>query len=276
MNSNPFAGATEKAQALREQFAALPESVIHGVIGARGASGGKGGKETMWNLNVELIAWRVADGPLQDSELKISKRVTDEELKRLQKLLRSETLVAISAKLCEHSPFGDARAQLGEVLAPPDDAALSAKLAAYIQPVEMHDPLLGKLVLNKAVNWFDGKATWLGQEVRFSVEPDDDNSPAPALQAAKSLWEAAGEWDEKARRYAAEEMLENKIENWLEEGEAELTIEQFMANMRLNSITFGPGGNVDFWFDDGDMFWGHAITVSGSLAEGFTDASIAG
>jgi hypothetical protein len=46
--------------------------------------------------------------------------------------------------------------------------------------------------------------------------------------------------------------------------------------MRLTSITVGHGGRFTFWHEDGDLFWGHSITVSGTLAKGPTDADIPG
>jgi hypothetical protein len=46
--------------------------------------------------------------------------------------------------------------------------------------------------------------------------------------------------------------------------------------MKLESITVHPDGRFEFWFDDGDLFWGHSIAVRGSLAEGPTEASVEG
>lgn len=276
MNSNPFAAAVEKANALREQFAALPETVIHGVVGANGARGGKGGKEVMWNLNFELVAWRPVGGVLRDTALKVTKSVTAEELKGLQMALRAQSIVAISARLCEDSPFGDARAQLVDVLLQPEDAELEQKLADYVKPQELQDPLLGRLVFNKAIEWFEGKTPWLRHDVRVSLGPDGNGSIAIAKQTAQALWQNPAEWEGKARLFAAEKMLANKNENWLKNDEAVLTPVQFMDKLRLTSITLGPLGKFEFWFDDGGLFWGHWILVSGTLDKGFADADIAG
>ena len=46
--------------------------------------------------------------------------------------------------------------------------------------------------------------------------------------------------------------------------------------MRLTSINTYPEGGFEFWHDDGDLFWGHYIQVSGSLDEGLTSADIPG
>ena len=45
--------------------------------------------------------------------------------------------------------------------------------------------------------------------------------------------------------------------------------------MKLQSIVFYPDGDFNFWYDDGDLFWGHSIAISGNL-EGLKDADIPG
>lgn len=46
--------------------------------------------------------------------------------------------------------------------------------------------------------------------------------------------------------------------------------------MTLEGISVDPDGSFDFWHNDGDLFWGHAIQISGSLVEGPTLANIPG
>ena len=46
--------------------------------------------------------------------------------------------------------------------------------------------------------------------------------------------------------------------------------------MSIESISIDESGDVTFWHDDGGLFLGHAISISGTLSEGLTNASIAG
>jgi hypothetical protein len=62
----------------------------------------------------------------------------------------------------------------------------------------------------------------------------------------------------------------------LDEDEIELTADQFKGRMTLESITVHPNGSFTFWHNDGDMFWGHSIEVSGSLTKGLRRADIPG
>lgn len=46
--------------------------------------------------------------------------------------------------------------------------------------------------------------------------------------------------------------------------------------MKLEAITVRPNGEFEFWHDDGDLFWGHSILISGDLNHGLEDADIPG
>ena len=44
----------------------------------------------------------------------------------------------------------------------------------------------------------------------------------------------------------------------------------------LESIQLLPQGGFEFWFNDGDLFWGHSIHVTGSLESGPESAQMEG
>jgi hypothetical protein len=90
------------------------------------------------------------------------------------------------------------------------------------------------------------------------------------------LWDSRESWSDRIANYATTKLLGLKNKTWLGEDETELSAEQFRSKMKLESISMEPNGDFEFWFDDGDLFWGHAIRVSGNLSDGPTDAEIAG
>ena len=58
-----------------------------------------------------------------------------------------------------------------------------------------------------------------------------------------------------------------------------MTEDDFVKRISLNGITIEDvegGGEYTLWFDDGDIFWGHSITVSGNIKSGFSDARMEG
>lgn len=276
MSLDIFDDAKQKRKQLLAIFESLPTITVHGVVGANGPGGGKIPPEVHWSLNLSLIAWRIPGAPVRNTQLSVSKIVSDEELRALQNSITSESIVAFLGKLCENSPFGDTRVQLISLLDRPHDNELELILSQFRQPVEIVDPVLGRLVLNKSINWFEGKITWLGKRVDVAVSVDDAGNPTDSLRTAKSLLEGMEQWAIKVNEYAAGELLELKNDNWLGEDENPISKGEFISRMQLNSITTYPDGDFDFWHYDGDLFWGHSIQVSGSLSEGLTHADIAG
>ena len=55
-----------------------------------------------------------------------------------------------------------------------------------------------------------------------------------------------------------------------------ITEDEFARRIRLTEFTGSPGGRFTAWFEDDDMFWGHVITVDGTLKKGAVDADIQG
>ena len=61
----------------------------------------------------------------------------------------------------------------------------------------------------------------------------------------------------------------------LEEDEKEVTKKEFKARIKFISLyIFSESAN--FYFDDGDLFWGHTIEVNVNQNLEFTDANIVG
>lgn len=77
-------------------------------------------------------------------------------------------------------------------------------------------------------------------------------------------------------RIALQEYLELKNEIWLGEGETTVTAEGFPDRMTLDSIEIDGDGNIAFWHDDGDLFWGHTITIEVTLQDGIRHAALYG
>jgi len=80
---------------------------------------------------------------------------------------------------------------------------------------------------------------------------------------------------EKAKEYTVKKLLKLKNDLWLEEDEKEVTKKEFKARMKFTSLyVFSESAN--FYFDDGDLFWGHTIEVNVNQNLEFTDVNIVG
>ena len=150
------------------------------------------------------------------------------------------------------------------------------------KPVVIEDKVLGTLILNREFDMFETTFLWNGNEVSFMLEvnPESKSSWSRARTAAKKLVAEQETWDETMRKFAAKK-LTALANDWLAEdveskGAGPITEETFAKRIALSEISITSGGSFTAYYNDDDMFWGHAIEVHGSLKKGILDANIAG
>ncbi len=88
------------------------------------------------------------------------------------------------------------------------------------------------------------------------------------------MWEAIIRTKEYQKRL--ENCLQEELERLKKEKKQPVSREQFMEHMELESIQVEPDGVFEFWFGDGDLFYGHSIHVAGDVKEGPDWAQIEG
>ena len=157
----------------------------------------------------------------------------------------------------------------------PDDelATIATELQ---QPVIVSTERFGDLVLDRSMDWFEGETEWNGQAVEVTLPEHDDKPDEDALKTAHALWSDEEKWNQRIEDYAVRELLDLRNDSWREDDDPELTAEAFIARMTLTMVSISYDGGFEFWYDDGEMFGGHTIMVSGTLADGPTDAGIHG
>jgi hypothetical protein len=272
-----FAEAKLKQEKLVQQLAASPISEVIGVVSAIGTTGGKVGGEELWTLKTTLDAWRIQGAAIQTRPLTIRRKVTDAELKTFQGLMKEYAIVRIHARVINESPFGGPEGLLEYFLRLDDsDAELNLFATKLQEPVSFDDPTFGTITLNRRINRYTGEATWKGSSIKLCLSAREAADVQAALGTAQSLWQAQDLWDQRVKDYAVLRLLPLKNDNWLGDDEDEVLPEQFKERMKLQSITVQPDGRFEFWHEDGDLFWGHAIHISGSLAKGLTGADTPG
>lgn len=154
--------------------------------------------------------------------------------------------------------------------------ALKEVAARLREPVTRVTKRFGTLILNPRIEWFEGKIKWNGQSVRATFTRDEDGEVDDSVKTGEALWKAQVRWKKRIEDFIIEDLLPLKNESWLGEGEKELTPKEFKARMSLDSISLEPDGVFEFWYNDGDLFFGHSIQIRGTLADGPTDADIPG
>jgi len=275
--NDAIAQAEARMKRLREQLSAAPIVDVLGVVSPPGAGGAKSRGEDFWTLRFTLEIWRIEGAGLQSQRLDLQRQVTDEELNKHQEALKSYAVVRLKARVVNGSILGSPQALLEEfVRVDNSDAELNAKATQLQQPVTFTDPVLGTFTLDRRVEWFTAKTMWLDQLVRLSLAATEGQELQDALKTAHTLWKDQAGWSQRVRDYAVQELLSLKNVNWSDDDDPELTPDQFTSRMTLEAITVNPDGSFDFWHDDGDLFYGHSIQISGSLTKGLTLADIPG
>jgi hypothetical protein len=73
--------------------------------------------------------------------------------------------------------------------------------------------------------------------------------------------EAVGRERERILDEVVDDLLEDKNEGWLRDGESPLSEQHFRGRLALQAIDIGPDDIIELELDDDGMFWGHALVV---------------
>jgi len=234
------------------------------------------GGDQQWTVWIELCPWRTAGGELVRVPLTIRRQVTEAELESFTRAIGPYAVLGMRARILMTHSSGGPQALLDEVVGADSNPDLHREAASLLVPIICEDALLGPFTLDRRVNWFVGRAPWQGAPVDVHVVADDRRGFDPAVRIAHTLWSNQAEWSQRTREFASAELLPLKNSAWLDEGAPTIDASEFQSLLSLESLTVSSDGSFEFWFDDGGLFWGHAIRVAGTLHDGPTDAEIAG
>lgn len=152
-------------------------------------------------------------------------------------------------------------------------------LAEYRKPIILQDDILGELIYDKQIKSFQGSIIWQDRKINIILDVDKDNTGeiTKAKKALKTMVSEQAKWDADLRSFAAKKLTKLACE-WAESDDetSEITEESFAKRISLSSICMTSGGSFSAYFDDDDLFFGHCITVCGSLKKGIVSADIEG
>ena len=277
-----------------EEFYEMYESEEQEVVALinRCIGGGFNWKGNFWEMTVVTLGIVFCDtGKVSTKEERLDWPVTEEErngekgwgrfgkeqICRLKiRRMKEEWAKDLVARPCCISEVGRAHEGCPELQAILDESP---------KPVVIQDEVLGELTLDKDYDAFEGEIQWCGKDVRLSLEVNAESKPSwtRARNAAKRLVTDQETWDKAMRDFAAKN-LTGLANNWLSQDEesardpetAPITEEEFAQRILLTEVSVSPGGRFTAYYNDDDMFWGHAVEVSGSLKKGITYANLAG
>ena len=144
---------------------------------------------------------------------------------------------------------------------------------------KIYSKILGELVYDKEMDWFEGEVTWSGTSINLYVGGDSETELNRNISIAEDIVKNQQKWNDTVRKYAAKQLTE-LANDWADDEEPEepheITEQEFAERIDLCGIDIQGDGNYTFWFNDDDMFWGHSVTVYGDMENGCTDAAIEG
>jgi hypothetical protein len=252
---------------------------VAGIVHPLGAGGGRVGSEKGWTLRFWFVPWRRKGGEIDERQLELYQpNLPDAELRKMMASIKPYDILRVRVRFS--AAAGDAnalRAKLVEILGKESsDDELSARAEQLQQPVTVDHPFFGTFTLDRKFNQYAVTFPWNSQPVRLHLSRDGREDERELFAAAVSLWKQQKKWDKRIRDFAVAKLLDLKNDAWLGDDEKEFTPTRFKAQMTPESIALHPDGRFEFFYNDGNLFWGHVILIDGTLQGGPTNADIAG
>jgi hypothetical protein len=145
-----------------------------------------------------------------------------------------------------------------------------------VNKLPIDDEVLGHLVYNEGFNWYESDLYKDGLPLAVKIEAGEDGNVSTAFERAKLIFSNFDHYAEAAKTHAVDQLLTLKNDSWLDEDEDPVNPNRFKARMTLEELFFSRDGDVIFYHDDGDLFWGHAIEIGMNGADVFDHADIPG
>lgn len=121
------------------------------------------------------------------------------------------------------------------------------------------DDYLGTLQYNEKFNSYEGKIQDnLDNEIEFGIDVDENLEES--LDYTRQLLKKYLNNDDSLKLYAARQLLDIYNDVW-NETDIEITEREFAGSMLLEGITVYSDRFTTFYFQDGDLFYGHSITI---------------
>ncbi|GHT22403.1 hypothetical protein FACS189430_04130 [Bacteroidia bacterium] len=131
---------------------------------------------------------------------------------------------------------------------------------------------MGELEFNEDTQVYEGNFL----SVYISIDCDTYAKAKKILPKIEEKINRMEEIDKTAKICSAKKLLKLKNDTWLDEDETEINEDEFIAKMKMESISFYANGAYSLYYADGDIFWGHSIVVNFSRTDIPKDAQIAG
>jgi hypothetical protein len=161
------------------------------------------------------------------------------------------------------------------------DADLERIRDTLRKPVRLSHPVLGDFEYDRSLRSYQGRIDWDGRALPLSLLCPDPKRTKTVLKHVDAVLAAWPQWRERAPLFAADKLLALKNGEWRDEDDdgnalPPITRDEFAARLVPESVDIAESGRVTVWFEDGDLFFGHAVHVAGKADGKLGRAGIAG
>lgn len=280
---------SKERENFEKRFDTVEKEVL--VLTEGGTSASRCGKNKLWTASVTVLAVvDVATGEFEERKCYLEWQMTEKESENGKIYdIQKETIYRL--KVQESLPFTNTynghemergrNLWVREVLERDcNEPRLEKVLEKFQKPVVLCLEGGEELLLDKSLGMFSGDGSWNGEECLIHLDVDEEGAVTAkdALETLQKLLTNCQEWDEKARKYAAQE-LTDCANDWAQdedENAEEITQEDFAKRLIISEVCISTDGDFELFYEDDDMFWGHVVIVSGNIENGIDDATMAG
>ena len=245
------------------------------VLKKQNLSAGKS-KGKYYTLLVSAIAYKniITNEIIENENLLIVKEI--EDTKHYFQIFRDKTIVRLKVRKEKDSSGLYIRFLLEDIIDTNyKDNDLNIILEEYSKPVYYKDEELGDFELDKSINMFNKNIEWDNNNISISFENIDEEVNKKSVDIIRKIFASKKDIEKKLKDYISENLIED-ANSWNDDDDKpNISKEDFSKLIALTSITIYED-IIIFYFDDGDIFWNHAIVVESDCHFNFTDVHIEG
>ncbi len=218
----------------------------------------------LWHLSMGLTAWvDEYSHDLQQGEGTLEAMVDVKLLEYLLARVPRNFIISVTVR-----PSADGkRFMMTDIPKPGFDPDLKAILDKQKEPVTLNIDGLGTFTLSHNLGWFETTVDWLDDEISLTFDQAEETREA-AQDTARTLLRDKVQWDERIRTFIADELLEQVNVILSEEDEDDMTREDLLEQLALDTVLASSEGSFEFWFSGHDFFLAHPVQVTGNLEQG--------
>lgn len=232
-------------------------------------------KRPGWEASLSLQPWRIDGGAIDTRRLRLILGNLDR--KTAQAFAQTWAIGVLVALRVDAAPDPDAPAP--QLFAVSFDGAVSdPELADFAMPAPSYPPFddsrFGTFTRTGEYASYQTSATWIGRTVALELDATGPDL-AKAADHAAALFDHAQLWQSELDDCLFRDLHSLWNEAWKDDRPA-LAQQDWLSRITLTRISIDPTGAFLAYFSEGDLFWGHAIEVSGSRDAGASEARLLG